>query len=73
MSDVEHGAEERRRRDPDSPEAPDCDLRAAKTRDPERFVVDARPIGLRAGYEYDRIKEIAAELELEEIIRDLGR
>jgi hypothetical protein len=73
MSDVEDTPGERRRRDPDSSEAPDGDLAAAKERDAERFVVDARPMGLRAGYEYDRIKEIAAELELEEIVRKLGR
>ncbi len=73
MSDIEDSPEERRRRDPDSSEAPDGDLAAAKERDTERFVVDARSMGLRAGYEYDRIKEIAAELELEEILRKMGR
>jgi hypothetical protein len=73
MSDVEDSPDARRGRDPDSSGAPDGDLPAAEKPAIERFVVDARPMGLRAGYEYDQIKEIAAELELEEIVRKLER
>ena len=36
---------------------------------PGPFVVDARPMGLKAGYDYDRMNQLVDQLETEEQTR----
>ena len=40
---------------------------------PEPFVVDARPMGLKPGYDYDRMNQLADQLEVEARAESLAR
>lgn len=40
---------------------------------PGPFVVDAQPMGLKPGYDYDRMNQLADQLEAEEHARKLTR
>lgn len=40
---------------------------------PKRFVVDAKPMGLKPGFDYDRMNQLVDQLEVEERARKLAQ
>lgn len=51
----------------------DSDQQNSGRHEPTPFEIDSRPLGLKNGFDPDRMNQLLDELQLEEAVRKLGR